>query len=83
MLRKHESVRVEVSGHTDDRGKPEHNLELSRRRAESVKQYLVEEGIDPARITTRGAGPSEPIADNGNKRGRAKNRRIEFKLLTE
>ncbi|MCA9650211.1 MAG: OmpA family protein [Myxococcales bacterium] len=83
VLRKHESVRVEVSGHTDDRGKPEHNLELSRRRAESVKQYLVEEGIDPARITTRGAGPSEPIADNGNKRGRAKNRRIEFKLLTE
>jgi OOP family OmpA-OmpF porin len=82
VLRKHPSVRVEISGHTDDRGAPLPNMELSRRRADAVKQWLVDAGIDAGRITTRGAGSNEPIADNGNKQGRGKNRRIEFKLMT-
>ena len=77
------SVRVEISGHTDSRGKRDYNMNLSRERAESVKAYLVNAGVDSSRITTRGAGPDEPIADNKTKSGRAQNRRIEFRLLTQ
>jgi OOP family OmpA-OmpF porin len=76
------SLRVEVSGHTDTNGKREKNLVLSQDRADSVKQYLVGKGIAAERITTRGAGPDEPIGDNKTKAGRQMNRRIEFKLLT-
>jgi outer membrane protein OmpA-like peptidoglycan-associated protein len=75
------SVRVEISGHTDSTGALAYNHDLSRRRAESVKRYLVEHGIDAARIQTRGAGPDEPIDTNRSAAGRAKNRRIEFDLL--
>ncbi|MEM7153546.1 MAG: OmpA family protein [Myxococcota bacterium] len=83
VLRKYETLRVEITGHTDDRGPQEVNTRLSGRRAEAVKAWLVERGIDESRIVTRGAGPSMPIAPNTSKRGRAKNRRIEFKLLTD
>ncbi|HTM43534.1 MAG TPA: OmpA family protein [Polyangiaceae bacterium] len=75
------SLRVLISGHTDTDGTREHNLDLSARRAASVKAYFVGKGIDGSRIETRGAGPDEPIADNKTKAGKQKNRRIEFKLL--
>lgn len=81
MLRKYPTLRVEISGHTDSVGNEEDNVRLSQERADAVKQFLVDAGIEEARVTTRGAGPSEPIADNGTKKGRAKNRRIEFKVL--
>ena len=58
-----------------------HNRDLSRRRADSVKRYLVEHGIDTARIETRGAGPDEPVDSNRTPAGRARNRRIEFNLI--
>lgn len=74
-------IKIEISGHTDNVGGREYNLELSRRRAESVRLYLLGKGIAPDRITTRGAGPDEPSADNATASGRAKNRRIEFKLI--
>lgn len=77
------SVRVEISGHTDDRGNDAYNLELSTRRAESVRDYLVEQGVARDRLQTRGVGESEPRDSNTTSRGRAKNRRIEFKLLSE
>jgi outer membrane protein OmpA-like peptidoglycan-associated protein len=83
VLKKHPTVRVEISGHTDITGSREFNLELSRRRAEAVEDYLVKNGLEATRIETRGAGPDEPIADNKTKAGRAKNRRIEFKLINE
>jgi OOP family OmpA-OmpF porin len=83
LLKKFPSVRVEVSGHTDDVGKRDYNVDLSARRAASVKKYLTDAGVDASRIETRGAGPDEPIADNKSKAGKAKNRRIEFKLLTQ
>lgn len=76
-------VKVEISGHTDNVGKDDYNRDLALRRAESVKRYLAEKGVDASRITTRGAGPDEPIADNTNARGRARNRRIEFKIVLE
>jgi len=75
-------LKIEISGHTDDVGQRDYNLELSSLRAEAVKTYLVARGVKAARISTRGAGPDEPIADNAKPSGRAVNRRIEFKLLT-
>jgi len=81
VLKEYGALRIEVSGHTDDRGDDALNLQLSRDRAAAVKTYLVEAGIDEARIQTRGAGESEPIESNDTKKGRAKNRRIEFELV--
>ncbi len=81
VLKTHESVRVEISGHTDNTGNRDYNVDLSLRRAEAVKTYLMDAGIDGRRIETRGAGPDEPLADNATKQGKAKNRRIEFKLI--
>ncbi len=83
VLAKFPEVRVEISGHTDSRGSREHNLDLSSRRAESVRAWLIERGIDGARLSTRGAGPDEPITSNKTRSGRASNRRIEFALLTD
>ncbi len=83
VLREYEQIRIQIVGHTDDVGKREYNLELSRARAESVRTYLIEQGLAPERITTRGAGPDEPLADNTTRRGRAENRRIEFKVTTD
>jgi OOP family OmpA-OmpF porin len=76
-------LRVEITGHADGIGSREYNVQLSERRAEAVKRYLVEKGVAPARITTRGAGPDAPIDDNESAAGRAKNRRIEFKILVD
>ncbi|MBX7083830.1 MAG: OmpA family protein [Nannocystaceae bacterium] len=80
-LKDHPNAKVEIVGHTDDDGPREANVELSRKRAEAVKRYLVEAGIAEGRLTTQGVGPDQPLADNGTKEGRAKNRRIEFKVL--
>ena len=79
----YKEIRVEITGHTDNVGSRDFNLDLSRRRAEAVRQWLLDKGIEPARITTRGAGPDEPIDTNDTAAGRAKNRRIEFKVLTQ
>jgi outer membrane protein OmpA-like peptidoglycan-associated protein len=81
LLKKYPQLRVEISGHTDSVGSPEDNTKLSQARADAVKQFLVDAAIEEGRITTRGAGPNEPIADNKTKKGRSKNRRIEFKVL--
>jgi len=71
--------RVRIEGHTDNVGNAEYNLQLSERRAESVKKYLVEHfGIDPARLETVGYGESRPIASNDTSWGRAQNRRVEL-----
>ncbi|MCY1013279.1 OmpA family protein [Nannocystis pusilla] len=80
VLKDFPDVKVEISGHTDSTGDRDHNIDLSKRRADAVKQYLVDKGIDGGRISTRGAGPDEPIADNKTAKGKSQNRRIEFKL---
>ncbi len=82
VLNRYPDVRVEITGHTDSTGSYSHNMDLSRRRAEAVKVYLVAKGVSTSRIVTRGAGPSEPVASNKSKDGRAKNRRIEFQILS-
>ncbi len=76
------NIRIEVSGHTDNIGSKQANLIVSQRRAESVKTWLVEKGIDPSRIATTGYGESRPMASNDDEvDGRALNRRIEFRVL--
>jgi outer membrane protein OmpA-like peptidoglycan-associated protein len=81
ILADYPSLRVEIIGHTDDRGSREHNLDLSQRRAAAVKNHLVVQGIDPRRVQTRGAGPDEPLVPNTSLVGRQKNRRIEFRVI--
>lgn len=71
---------IAVVGHTDNAGSRASNLLLSQARAESVKGYLVNKGIDPATLTTSGVGPDQPVAGNDNDAGRARNRRIEFRV---
>lgn len=74
---------VRVEGHTDNRGTAPYNLDLSRRRAASVVEYLVQHGIARKRLVSAGYGFERPIADNGTALGRAKNRRVEFRLLED
>jgi outer membrane protein OmpA-like peptidoglycan-associated protein len=71
---------VDIIGHTSSEGSVKHNNKLSTDRAASVKQYLIDHGIDAGRLTSQGKGPSEPIADNDTEEGRIKNRRVEFKI---
>ena len=72
-------VAVLVTGHTDSVGDKDYNIGLSERRAEAVVAYMVQQGVDPERLTLVGLGFSQPIADNSTDEGRAMNRRIEFR----
>lgn len=83
LLEKYPMLRLEISGHTDSKGERDYNMDLSLRRADAVKQYLVDAGITASRLQTRGAGPDEPRDSNRKKAGRAKNRRIEFSRLEQ
>lgn len=75
------NLNVEVGGHTDSMGDEKLNESLSQRRAESVKKYLTGKGIDAGRLTARGYGEGQPVADNKTKAGRQENRRVELKIL--
>ena len=81
VLTQYEDLRIMISGHTDNVGDAQKNIDLSQARADSVKAYMVAKGINTSRVETRGAGPNEPVADNKTDKGRQENRRIEFKLL--
>jgi OOP family OmpA-OmpF porin len=74
-------VALEISGHTDSSGKPDHNRDLSQRRAESVRMYFINRGISADRLQAIGFGQDRPIADNMTAAGRSRNRRTEFKLI--
>jgi OOP family OmpA-OmpF porin len=71
-----EFVGGEVAGHTDSTGDRTHNLGLSKRRAQSVLEYLEARGVAPGRMTSVGYGPDYPVADNATAEGRAQNRRV-------
>ena len=74
------SLVFEVGGHTDNTGEPEANLALSEARAQSVRNYMISSGFDAARLTAIGYGPDAPVQGNETEEGRAKNRRIGFKV---
>lgn len=74
---------VEVQGHTDNVGKYDYNMDLSERRAQAVRTYLINQGVPAERLTAHGYGPDRPIDDNKTKAGRAKNRRVEFNITFE
>ena len=81
-LQKDPKLRFCIEGHTDSTGSAEHNLDLSRRRAEAVRAVLVSQfGIDSGRLTTEGRGASKPMESNDTTQGRAQNRRVEFARL--
>lgn len=82
-LNKHPEIRIEVAGHTDDVGNAMANEGLSERRAETVHAFLIRYGVDESRLTFRGYGESQPIADNSSAAGRAVNRRVELRLVSQ
>jgi outer membrane protein OmpA-like peptidoglycan-associated protein len=73
-------IKMSIAGHTDNTGKPDKNQSLSVERAESVKNYLVSKGVNESRLAATGYGQDQPIADNTTTSGKAKNRRVEFKV---
>ena len=88
-LRENPLLVVEVGAHTDDVGSELANITLSQKRSQSIVQYCTDQGINPKKLISRGYGESAPIAANKNRdgsdnpQGRAKNRRVEFKVLNE
>lgn len=82
LLRDNPSARIQIAGHTDSDGSASSNQTLSERRAQSVYQYLVSKGIAGNRLTTIGHGESNPVAPNDSAANKARNRRIEFTVLS-
>jgi outer membrane protein OmpA-like peptidoglycan-associated protein len=78
MLVEHPDYKLTLKGYTDNVGKANDNLKLSKNRAKAVREYLIKQGLDDSRITSDGYGMDSPIADNSTDEGRAKNRRVEF-----
>jgi outer membrane protein OmpA-like peptidoglycan-associated protein len=81
FLKKHPDIKIEISGHTDSIGTEQYNLILSQKRAESVKNYLIELGCKANQLISKGYGSMKPIADNSSEKGRKQNRRVEFKVI--
>ena len=79
-LRKNPTIKVEVAGHTDSDGAADYNEGLSARRAQTVHDYLAANGVDVSRMTVRGYGEAEPIADNSTAAGKAQNRRVVLRI---
>jgi outer membrane protein OmpA-like peptidoglycan-associated protein len=78
LLKAQAGPKLTVEGHTDSTATPEHNQQLSQKRAEAVKAYLVTAGIDAARLKAVGLGATKPVAANSTEIGRAQNRRVEL-----
>jgi OmpA-OmpF porin, OOP family len=80
-LKAHPRLKVEVQGHTDSRGADLYNMELSQRRADSVRDYLIAQGVSPSQLVSKGYGETTPISDNTTDTGRANNRRVVMSVL--
>jgi OOP family OmpA-OmpF porin len=84
LLRENAQIEVlQIEGHTDSTGKPDYNRELSRKRAESVRAFLVKAGIEGRRLAAKGFGPDRPIAENETEAGKERNRRVEFNIVKQ
>lgn len=82
-LQKYPDLVVEVAGHTDSAGAADYNQGLSERRAQTVRDYLINAGAAEAKLSARGYGEAQPIADNGTADGRARNRRVELRIVSQ
>lgn len=81
IMKNNPSYKLKIEGHTDSQGNDELNLNLSEKRVQAVKTYLVEHGVEASRLSAKGFGETKPIADNGTAEGRAENRRVELKIV--
>jgi len=81
FMQQHPTVEIQLAGHTDNQGDFDKNVQLSKERVEVIKSYLVQNGIDANRITTRGYGPTRPIASNNSEATRKLNRRVEMTVI--
>ena len=75
--------KISIEGHTDSEGSDSYNLKLSDERANAVMKYLVEHGVEQARLAAKGFGETKPIASNDNDQGREQNRRVEFMIVEQ
>ncbi len=82
LLNQNKTMKIEIGGHTDNKGTAEYNQKLSENRARSVYEYLVNKGIDKTRLSYKGYGLTKPMATNDTEEGRAINRRTEFKVIS-
>jgi outer membrane protein OmpA-like peptidoglycan-associated protein len=83
FLRENPDRTISIEGHTDSLGSDSYNLELSQRRAETIRDFLVQNGISSDRITARGMGKSYPVASNATEAGRQQNRRVEIVIANQ
>ena len=83
FMRDQSTVEIELAGHADNQGDFDQNVQLSKKRVDLVKEYLVKNGIAASRITTRGYGPTRPIASNNSEATRKLNRRVEMAILKQ
>ncbi len=83
VLKSRPTMKIRIEGHTDNRGSKRFNLRLSERRAKSVRRFLIRLGIAPERMIAKGYGMSRPIDSNRTRRGRARNRRVEFNIISQ
>ncbi|MFN6944356.1 MAG: OmpA family protein [Cytophagaceae bacterium] len=81
VLNSNKDIHIEICGHTDNSGNEKANHKLSQQRAEAVRQWLIKKGIDPGRLSAKGFGADEPIADNATIEGMQLNRRIEINVF--
>ena len=81
LLKKKMTFKLLIDGHTDNVGAKAYNQKLSQGRADAVKKYLTDKGIDVSRVTAKGYGMTKPIASNATPEGRQKNRRVEFTIM--
>lgn len=77
-LKRYPDLKVEIAGHTDSSGSNELNASLSQRRAEAVRKYLIDKGVNAGNLTAKGYGEDKPVASNATREGRAMNRRVEL-----
>lgn len=80
-LKEHHRLKVELQGHTDSTGSAAYNLGLSQRRADSVRDYLVSQGVSEGQLTTKGSGETQAVASNATQAGRLQNRRVLMRVL--
>ncbi|MBB6461311.1 OmpA family protein [Flammeovirga kamogawensis] len=81
FMQNNPTLKVEISGHTDNIGTDKYNVDLSQKRAEAVVNYLIDKGVPKSNLVAKGYGKSKPVASNDTELGRQKNRRIEFEIL--